>query len=51
VIYTIIQSCRRRGINTQEYLTDVLCRLPAMKSNEVASLLPSRWKLQPPSTA
>ena len=28
VIYTIIQSCRRRGINPQEYLTDVLggCR-------------------------
>jgi len=32
VIYTIIQSCRRRGINPQEYLTDVLQRLPAMKN-------------------
>lgn len=48
VIYTIIQSCRRRGINTQEYLTDVLRRLPAMKSTEVPSLVPSRWKPQPP---
>jgi transposase len=47
VIYTIIQSCRRRGINTQEYLTDVLGRLPAMKASEVASLVPSRWKPQP----
>lgn len=49
VIYTIIQSCRRRGLNTQEYLTDVLRQLPGMKSTEVASLLPSRWKPQPPA--
>ena len=48
VIYTIIQSCRRRGINTQEYLTDVLRRLPAMKASEVGQLVPSRWKPQPP---
>ena len=44
VIYTIIQSCRRRGINPQEYLTDVLGRLPALKNHEVKALLPSRWK-------
>jgi transposase len=47
VIYTIIQSCRRRAINPQEYLTDVLRRLPAMKSSEVIHLVPSRWKPQP----
>ena len=46
VIYTIIQSCRRRGINPQEYLTDVLSRLPAMKNHEVQALAPSRWKPQ-----
>jgi transposase len=50
VIYTIIQSCRRRGINTQEYLTDVLRRLPAMKSSAVVNLAPSRWKPEPPPT-
>ena len=44
VIYTLIQSCRRRGINPQEYLTDVLQRLPAMKIAEVKELTPSRWK-------
>jgi len=44
VIYTLIQSCRRRGINPQEYLTDVLNRLPAMKNHEVKELAPSRWK-------
>ena len=47
VIYTIIQSCRRRGINPQEYLTDVLGRLPAMKNHEVQAVLPSRWKPPP----
>ena len=47
VIYTIIQSCRRHGINPQQYLTDVLGRLPAMKTHEVKQLLPSRW--QPPT--
>jgi hypothetical protein len=47
VIYTIIQSCRRRGINPQEYLTDVLSRLPSMKNPEVKEVLPSRWKSTP----
>jgi hypothetical protein len=46
VIYTIILSCRRRGINPQEYLTDVLRRLPSMKNTEVKELVPSRWKPQ-----
>ena len=44
VIYTIIQSCRRRGINPQEYLTDVLARLPAMKNHQIKDVLPSRWR-------
>lgn len=44
VIYSIIVSCRRRGINPQDYLTDVLSRLPSMKTGEIASLLPGNWK-------
>jgi hypothetical protein len=51
VIYTIIQSCRRRGINPQDYLTDVLERLPSMKNHEVHQLLPSRWKPLPAQTS
>ena len=47
VIYTIIQSCRRRGINPQEYLTDVLQRLPSMTTSQVRELLPKRWKPSP----
>jgi transposase len=44
VIYTLIQCCRRRGINPQEYLTDALQRLPSMTSSQVHELLPSKWK-------
>ena len=43
VIYTLIQSCRRHAINPQEYLTDVLARLPSMTSNQVRELLPDQW--------
>lgn len=51
VIYTIIQSCRRRGINPHEYLTDVLSRLPSMTNQQVEQLLPSRWKPAQPKSA
>jgi transposase len=44
VIYSVIVSCRRRGIDPWEYLSDVLQRLPAMKQSEISSLLPARWK-------
>ncbi len=44
VIYSIVQSCRRRGIDPQQYLTDVLTRLPTMKSTELDQLLPENWK-------
>jgi transposase len=44
VIYSIVGSCRRRGIEPLEYLTDVLRRLPTMKASEVKDLVPARWK-------
>jgi len=44
VIYSVIGSCRRRGIDPWEYLSHVLQRLPAMKQSEVPSLLPANWK-------
>lgn len=44
VIYSVIVSCRRRGIEPWQYLSDVLQRLPAMKQSELASILPARWK-------
>jgi len=44
VIYSALASCRRRGINPQDYLTDILRRLPAAKMSELDSLLPANWK-------
>ena len=44
VIYSIIQSCRRRGIDPQEYLSDVLARMPGMKNTQLDALLPENWK-------
>lgn len=43
IIYTILENCKRLGINPQEYLKDVLSRLPAMKISEVPELLPENW--------
>ncbi len=43
IIYSIIESCKRYGINTQEYLCDVLSRLPSMKITEVSELTPKNW--------
>jgi transposase len=44
VIYSILISCRRRGHNPQEYLTDVLARLPSMKITQIRELLPAHWQ-------
>jgi transposase len=44
VIYSILGSCRRRGLNPHEYLTDVLGRLPSTKIHQIHELLPGRWK-------
>lgn len=43
IIYTLLESCRRRGINQREYLHDVLTRLPSMKITKVAELTPANW--------
>ncbi len=47
VIYSLLVSCRRRGINPETYLTDVLRRLPRLKITDIDALLPAHW--QPPS--
>jgi hypothetical protein len=43
ILYTILENCKRLGINPQEYLKDVLTRLPAMKMSHVETLLPANW--------
>jgi transposase len=43
VIYSVLGSCRRHGINPAEYLRDVLERLPKAKTSELKSLTPAAW--------
>jgi len=43
VIYSVLGSCRRHGINPAEYLQDVFERLPKAKTSEIKSLTPAAW--------
>lgn len=43
-IYSVMVSCRRRGINPAEYLEDIFKRLPSMNSNELKEITPANWK-------
>jgi transposase len=43
VIYSIVGSCERRGINPFEYIHDVLERIPSMKASEQYKLTPQNW--------
>ena len=43
VIYSVLGSCRRHGVNAAEYLQDVFERLPKAKTSEVKSLTPAAW--------
>lgn len=43
IIYTLLECCKRRGINPQEYLRDVLTRIPAMTNQQTRSLTPANW--------
>ncbi len=45
VIYSIIVSCERHGIDPLAYMTDVLEKLPSMSNqDDYSPLLPSNWK-------
>jgi hypothetical protein len=43
-IYSILVSCRRRNIDTWEYLQDIFTRLPAATNQQIAEFTPARWK-------
>lgn len=44
ILYTLIESCRRLGINAFFYLRDVLGRLPTHPQSRVDELTPLGWK-------
>jgi hypothetical protein len=43
VIYTLLGSCRRHGINPFEYLEDLFTRLPVAKITQVREFTPAAW--------
>jgi transposase len=43
VLYTVIESARRRGLNPHAYLRDVLTRLPSMKQRDISTITPAAW--------
>ena len=43
IIYTVIESCRRRGLDPFAYLREVFTRLPTMTNWQVKDLTPEAW--------
>jgi len=43
VIYTLLGSCRRHGINPFDYLKDLFARLPAARINQIKEFTPAEW--------
>jgi len=43
IIYTLIESCRKRSIDPYAYLKDILTRLPTLKNTQIAEITPGAW--------
>lgn len=43
IIYTLIESCRRRGVEPYTYLRAVLTRLPHLTNKQVPQIIPLAW--------
>jgi len=43
VIYTLLGSCRRHGVNPFDYLKDLFTRLPAAKITQIKEFTPAAW--------
>ena len=43
VIYTLLGSCRRHGVNPFDYLKDLFTRLPVAKITEIGKFTPRAW--------
>jgi transposase len=44
VLYTLVATCEKHGVNPIDYLTDVLIRVHTHPARTVHDLLPHRWK-------
>ena len=43
IIYTVIESCRRRGLDPYAYLRDIFTRLPFATNQQIKELTPEGW--------
>ena len=43
VIYTLLVSCRRRGVNPFHYLKGLFTRLPSAKIAQIKDFTPAAW--------
>ncbi len=43
VIYTLLGSCRRQGVNPFDYLKDLFTRLPVAKITQIKAFTPAAW--------
>ena len=43
ILFTVIEACRRRGLDPFEYLRDVFERMPTLAAKDYASLHPEAW--------
>jgi transposase len=43
ILYTIVECCRRRGIDPYAYLRDILTRLPSATNWQIKDLTPEAW--------
>jgi hypothetical protein len=44
MIYSLLGSCKMKGIEPYEWLEEILEKLPDTKMSELDSLLPDNWK-------
>ena len=51
ILYTVIESCRRRGLDAYAYLRDVFTRLPRMTNRQVPDVTPEAWAKAQRATA
>jgi transposase len=50
LLYSLVVSCERSGVNPVAYLTDVLGRIDDARRKDLPELLPHRWKPPPRAT-
>ena len=43
ILYSILETCRKLGINQYDYLLEVLTQLPHLTNQQMKNMTPARW--------